>query len=488
LPVPSVVQEVRNVEVDSNAFLVLRENFRKLKDHCQDLERKTKRERLVSQLFETRLPGGDKFHAKLAKKLQELTGIQSLALYTFSQFESTMVVRATSGDTSATIEDNSFNIDPTQATRQITDNVELTMRAMLDDTERSKVATILLQSESSVVGMINLFHADWDQLYEAKRLCEEVAGVIALLISEEHNRRSSEARIAELELLYEVVAVTSGAVSRKEIVERVVERLHHFIDADFIGGYFIEHGQAILSGFSGREMRILDMLSFANSPGLEGWLATGAPEVAVFRTSDDDRCDGRELLRRRIGSFLLIPLQYGEVPFGFVIAASRVSNGLDRQHLHTLRAVIAECSQAVSRLEQPTTGSRGLVSVTAFQMLASAGRQGCIVIMELLKKQDLLENCGATAVETAMRAFSLRINAKLPPGGAACQRKHGDFIVYLPGAPEDFARSWANDLAATASMIGVPTLGGRRSIPMAFRARVALVGQQSSEVLSAQAS
>lgn len=466
-------------DVDPQAYLLLRENFRKLKDHCGEVEARSKADHIATQLQECRYPAGERFYARLAEKLQELTGAQSLALYTLSQFEDTLAVRATCGELSAEVETSSFTIEPARVMRQITDNVELTLRSMLSESDRSKVGAVLLQTGTRVVGMVNLFHSDWDQLYEAKRVCEGIAVSLASLIAEEARRAAADKRLKELELLYETAVISFGAANRHELAERIIRRLPQLVRADFIAAYFFVEGGVSLATCAGREVSILDGLSFAGGQGLRGWAQVGFPEVAVFRIDQDQRCNAEILARRRVGSFILIPFNCGAQPFGYLLAASRNSGGLDLPDLLTLRAVAAEFCQAVARMEMPQSGSHGLVSPTSFQALVSAPQDGCLVYLEMLKRAQILETCDGPAIDEAVRAFSFRLHGKLPPGGAACQRRQGEFVVLLPKASEEFARSWANDLAATASLIGVRTAGGRKTMPLAFKAKVATLAPEA---------
>jgi hypothetical protein len=470
-------------EIDSEAFLMLRENFRKVKDRCKELEEGGKREHILAQLHSTRLASNHEFHGKLSDTIRKLCGAQSAAVYTLSQFGNTMVVRGTSGPVQSAVETASYTVNLGQATRQIIDQVELTTRAMLVDEERAKVATVLLTHESRMVGMVNLFHNDWDELYEAKRMVEDCAQTIAWIIVETQRKADHDKRLKELELLYETAVVSTGAGDRQELVARVSHRLAGIVKAEFIGAYLVEDDEPVLVGNHGHEMDFLDCMSFSAGNGFEGWLAAGAPELAVFQSQDDQRCHVDMLLRKRIGSFILVPLQFEESPFGFLVAVSKVSNGLDSSDLAALRAVSAECAQAVCRLEQPSANG-GLVTPSSFQRTVANAKSGCLVHLELLKRQQLIENCDSRAIEEGLRQFSYRLRGKLTAGGAACQRGLGGFVIYLPNSATSFVSNWANEVAATASMIGVPTSGKKTTIPLAFRARVANLVPQSDEDLA----
>jgi hypothetical protein len=483
---PALLPTNSELGIAPDSFFVLRENFRKMKDRCKEIEVAAKRDHMLAQLHTCRLAPTQNFHAKLSEAICSLSGAQSAALYTLSQFGETMVVRGTHGPVQSAIEDSSYSVNLAQAARQITDHVELTTRAMLVEEERAKVSSVLLTHDNRVIGMINLFHSDWDDLFEAKRQVESASQTISWIIMETQRKAGQEKRLKELELLYETAVVSTGATDRKELVERVSRRLGAIVEADFIGAYLIESGEPVLVGSSGNEMPFLESMSFSGGSGFGGWIAAGAPELAVFQPRDDQRCRAEEFLRKRIGSFILVPLQFDEQPFGFIAGVARASNRLDSSDLAALRAVSAECAQAVCRMEHPTPIAGGLVTPAAFQRTLSSARTGCIVYFELLKKQQLLENCDARAIEEGLREFSYRLRGKLTAGGAACQKGVGGFIVFLPNASTNFVSSWANDVAATASMIGVRTSGGKTTIPLAFRARVANLAPQSNEELAAQ--
>lgn len=486
LPSPQLLPTNSELGVDPDSFFLLRENFRKMKDRCRELEETAKRDHMLAELHNCRLAPNQDFHAKLSEVICKLSGAQSAALYTLSQFGDTMVVRGTHGPVQAAIEDSSYSVNLLQAARQITDHVELTTRSMLAEEERAKVATVLLTHDNRAIGMINLFHSNWEDLFEAKREVEAASQTISWIIVETQRKAGHEKRLKELQLLYETAVVSTGATDRKELVERVSHRLGPIVEADFIGAYLIQDGEPKLVGSTGHEMFCLESMSFSGGAGFAGWMAAGAPELAVFQPRDDQRCSADEFLRKRIGSFIVIPLQFAEQPFGFLAAVSRISNRLDSSDLSALRAVAAECSQAVCRIEHPTQITGGLVTPAAFQRALGGAKTGCIVYFELLKKQQLIENCDSRAIEDGLREFSYRLRGKLTAGGAACQKGVGGFIVFLPNESTSFVSSWANDVAATASMIGVRTSGGKKTIPLAFRARVANLAPHSDEELAAQ--
>ncbi|HEY3782151.1 MAG TPA: hypothetical protein VGL56_13790 [Fimbriimonadaceae bacterium] len=489
IPEPIIIHVPKHAaaEIDADAFLLLRENFRKVKERYVELEKDSKKDHALAELFSCKVPSSVNFHTRIAEKIAQLCGADSVAIYTLAQFGNRMVVRGTAGANHPIVEDSSYAVDLSQATRQITDKVELSTRAMLTEGDRAKVATVLLMTDSKVVGMLNLFHTEWNTLLEAKRLAEDLATSIAWIITDQQKRTTFDRRLHEMEVLYETAAISTGSTNRHDLADRVTRRLAGVVSADFVGTYLLEDGVPKLVSHCGVEVPCLDCMSFATGSGFEGWLNAGAPEVAVFHPGDDQRCETDVLLRRRIGGFFIMPLQFQEMPFGFMVAASRASGALEASDLAALRAISCEFAQAVCRIELPNDVASGLVTPTAFQGLAGGARPGCLIFFELLKRQQFKEVCEPNAVREGLRAFSLRLRGKLTAGGAATQKAGGDFVAFLPNASAEFAASWANDVAATASMIGVATTSGKKTIPLAFRARVADLTRQSNEVLDATA-
>jgi hypothetical protein len=477
-----------NTDTETREFLVLREKFRKVKERCEDLEQIARRDRTLARLHDCRMSSGQLIYTKLAEAICEVSGAESVAVYTLSQFGDAMIARGASGPLAKRLDGTSYAVDLAKATRRITDDIELTTRAMFEDEDRAKVGCLLLTQGNRITGMVNLFHSDWDNLFGAKRQMEPATKIVAAIMSEAQHNSGLDRRLKELELLYETAVISAGSIDRAELIDRVSRRLSGVVDADFVGAYEIGASGPTLIGSAGDELDFLDSMSFASGPAFNGWLAAGAPELAVFHLGQDQRCITAELTQKRIGSFILVPLQFAEEPFGYLVAVSRASNGLGPADLSALRAIASECSQAVCRIEQPEAHTRGLVTSAAFQSIVSSATTGCIVYFELLKRQQFLENCGAKAVDTSLREFSYRLRGKLTPGSAATQRGAGGFIVYLPNDSTSFVSNWANDVAATASMIGVKTSGGKTSIPLAFRARVASLAPQSHEDFAEQAS
>jgi hypothetical protein len=226
-------------------------------------------------------------------------------------------------------------------------------------------------------------------------------------------------------------------------------------------------------------------MRFGEETGIPGWLRSGSPEVIVFNVADDSRCRVDQTLRLRINSFCAIPIQFGEKPYGYIAAATQRVGGIDLPAVAILRSVAAEMGQAICRLTSGSDPSgEGLMTAAEFQRFVTQTGEGCMVVLETLRKDQLFETFGKPAVDHALRQLAIRLRSRLPQGGALCRRQSGDFAAFLVGVDESFASSWANEIAATASMIAPRTPDGRARIPLAVRARVAKVTMRTPDLFS----
>jgi GGDEF domain-containing protein len=241
---------------------------------------------------------------------------------------------------------------------------------------------------------------------------------------------------------------------------------------------FIEDSKEVILAKQGSKARLLDCMSFAEGPGVTGWVATGAPELVLFDARLDQRCDPDETLKRRIGSFTLIPLWTGTQLAGYLSASSQLAGGIDLDQVAALRLVSAELSRAFERI----TGSKagGLMTPLEFSR-ATAGRDGAYVYLEPLRKEQMITSFGFASYEEALRKLAHQVRAKLPEGSCLCRRDQGDFLVFLD-AGEEFARDWANEVAASASFIALSSSETAKRVPLALRAKVAQMTPQSNRL------
>jgi len=453
----------------------LREGYRQLKEKVRELEATGRRDRVCCQLYEAKLARDENYHKRFVRKIRELCKVESVALYTLSQFADTLVVRSTAGDMSANLADAALSVDMRLSQAQLQTRVQEALAAIIGHESKSMVANVLLSLHGRVTGMLVLYDPSPIRLAVGKETAESLSGFVAAMLYDESKRAEQERRLRETELLYEIATICNGADTPNNLAARVVRELDTIIETDHLSVHWLDDGYSIMASHVGATYQALDAVSFANGPGVEGWLSVGAPELDMTDISQDARCNKEMSLKMRIGSLCVVPIQFSEQPFGFICATTCRTGGLDAPEIETLRVVAAEMGQALARLRSASEPQQGLMTPREFQQRVQETGAGCIVVLETLRKKQLSEAFGKPAIEHAQRQLALRIRSKLPVGGCICRRSQGDYAVFLPGCDEPFARSWANEIAALASMIGLRTPDGKSKIPLAVRGKAAKI-------------
>lgn len=471
---PVVVEEPTKEDApEPDAFMELRESFRKLRDAYRSLEGRSRRDRLAVEMFEVRHGEDGRFFDRLAVRLRELTGSDSLILYTLAQVSDSMVVRAYAGEPPAAIRDFSITVELASAPALIRESTEEALAALTSEEDRAHLANVLLRHSGRIVGLLCLVMDDPARLDKVRQSAEELTVFASASIAEETEIRASRVRTRRAELLYDVASVTSGAETPNSLAARVVRELREVVEADHLAVSWLDGEETVLAAASGEPMRFLDCISFSKGPGLAGWLKVGAPELAMFDTAEDIRCTPKEAIKRRVRSFIALPIQFGESAYGILTAASHAAGGLDATDLESLRLVTGELCQALARITEGEARPSGFATPGEFQSAVVKTSEGWLVHLEALRRQQMVENFGKAVFDQALRGFARRVRSRLPVGGLLTQREDGDLVALLPAFEEESARSWANEAAATASFIGVPIGDSDKRVPLAFRAKVA---------------
>jgi hypothetical protein len=402
-----------------------------------------------------------------------------------AQFSNALVVRSTIGEYPDELQDSAFEVDAGQAAIVVRERAEQAVRALLPPEERASLATVLLHHQGRLIGQVSLGHAHPAKVADTRRIAEEIAPFLASLIVEENEKSSAELRLRETEVLYEIAVTASGANTPTSLAARVVRELFPVMDVDHLGVAWLDGEQSILASHAGAGIRFIDAMTFTEGNGIPGWVRAGCPEIHIFSVADDSRCTPEQTLRLRVSSYCAVPIQFTDRAFGYVSAATHRVGGIDLPVLAMLRTVAAEMGQAISRLQGASeSGSEGLMTANEFQRFVTETGEGCMVVLETLRKDQLFESFGRPAVDHALRQLAIHMRARLPQGGALCRRINGDFAAFLVGCDEAFASSWANEVAAGASMIALRTPDGRARIPLAIRARVARVTMKTPGLFS----
>ncbi len=470
-----VEEEPVLVRSEDMADLELRETFRKLRDAYRALETASRRDRMSVELAEARAGHPGDVPRKLASRLATLTGARSVVIYTVASFGSGLVVKGTYGDLSQDEVEASLDVDPKQSLSDLIAKSMNAVRALRED--ESSVASVPLVHEGRVVGLVSLSHLSPTRLDEARLITQDASEEIAALVVEARDKEDVDRRLREAEILYDLRSLEEGAETPEVVATRFANEICQMINADHVGVYKLQGNQAMLVAKSGLDVNLLEDMSFAGGQGVSGWLGIESPELLLHEVRKDGRCPADVAVRSRMGSYLVIPLESESGVTGFVSAACNTSGGLGREAAEALRLAALELGRALfpSRVA-------GVMTTNEFHTFIGK-RPGHLVLLQPLKRQAIENTFGRPAFAHCMRRLTGRLRLRLPRGAAVCRRPQGDFVVFLPRAEEADARNWANETVAYASMMGLRTPDGTHVVPMALRARVAPLNQQSDEFL-----
>lgn len=467
------------LESTGEDYLELRENFRKLKEMYRDLERKGRKDRISAKLLETRFPSDIRFFSRIAEAVKELTGADGTAIYGVAQYDSVLVVRGSSGDVPTVMADSSLTINLRQATAVLKDSLARSMMSLQSDESRAGLVPIPLQANGKTLGMMCLRVLDPIQLDNVRESGEEIAPLVAKMIVEELNREPDRRRLREAELLYETAVVTQGAETATMVASRVLRELSQILEVDHLSVHWVDEVNLIQGPLEGTDLQPFEVINFAGGFGELGWFSSGSPEVVISDTSQDPRCNPYDVRKKRIGSLVIMPIRFDSDPFAVLVAATHRSGGLDFEDVDTLRTVTGELGRALAELETQTRGAEGLVTAVEFQKVIT-GKPGALVTLQPIRQDAVVESISRPMHEQAVKKFVRHVRSKLYAGGVVCRRPQGDIVAFLPYQTEHSAQSWANEIAASASLIGVRTYGQAGKVPFAVRAKVAIVTRSES--------
>jgi len=481
---PEAVEPLQSEEPE--AYLELRESFRKLKDMYHELERRSRRDRHAADLRLAASEGEGRLPRRLANQLKKLSGAAGISIYTLADHGKSIVVRAAEGSMPDSLRQFALHVRVGEAGARVRDAADQALRALSDPEESPLFRNVVLTHRGRVVGMVCVYHDEPGRLNAAAEIVEDLAPLAAEIVQDSVRRTASEDRMRRAELLYEISSVEAGATTENTLASRVIQELSSICDLEHLSIVWLNGSEGLPAATHGPHLRPLEAMSFASGPGLEGWLSVGSPEIVAFDISEDVRCRRSEMSKMRIQSLVVVPVGLDEAPIGYLSAASPRSGAIDVQTVESVRLVAAEFSQALVRLRSAAVSApAGITLPGEFYERATSSESGCFVYLEPLRKEDLLNKYGRPAMELALRQFVHRLRTKLPHGAAVCRRSEGDFVVFLPDSNENLARGWANEAAAMASMIGLPVDENGKRVPLAIRAKVAAVTVPDSEKVGA---
>jgi hypothetical protein len=460
----------------------LRENYRSVREHARELQKRAGRFELVSTLMEA-YDGSYQPLSALAQELLSTTGARGVSLYSYVPHSETMVVLATGGAVPKEIEQEAFGIPRGEGDARIRHRVDVRLEAIASGTENERTCSVLLKDEGRLVGMVALFDRSQFSLEGSEARVREAANFLAHRVAQEQRLNDILRRLRESETLYMVASSGFGAHTVSSLISRTLREIWGTVRLDHLAAYQLQGSNASRIKVFGAQNQLLQKISFASGQGVAGWVGIGSPEVCLFDAREDQRLEGNQAIRERVGSFAIIPVEAAGHTYGLITAATHRIGGLDGAQIETLRVVASELGQAIARFEAREQGSlEGLATPHEFQKAATAAGNGCLVYLEVLHREKLIGKHGRVPVDFAIRKFAMRLRSRLPQGGLLCRRSEGDFIAFLPDVLPSRASSWATEITATASMVAVTTPDGSTQIPLALRAKVAQLTSQKKQV------
>jgi GAF domain-containing protein/GGDEF domain-containing protein len=450
----------------------LREKYRQLRSHYQNLEERSRIDRVRAQIVEAALASGDTLQIRLTQKLRELTGLSAVSLYTVSESNDQMIVRATSGDLPARMATTSVPIQGAFGETGIRNRFDQWLRSIKTTEDASVSKSVLLKNGAKVVGIICLTDAYTEHIEKGLRIAELAAPTVAQFLEDEDTTDKLTHRARQAELIYDLATVTSGSESTLNLLRRVVREFWPTQQFDHLSIQLRDGDQSLTAASEGVSTNLFSAIHFGPQAGLAGWIQAGAPEVHIADTSTDDRIDRKVALQKRIGSYAVVPIWMGQDVLGFLCAGSHRAGAIDLQEMEALRTIAAEVGHAVSRLENQSTGAGGLMTPSEFFEKVQASTEGCLVKFEPLHVDSLVQDFGKSTVDHALATFARKLKSMMPSGALVCRRSEGDYLAFLPDTQEPFARNWANQVCVTASLIALKAPDGKTRVPLGLQAKV----------------
>lgn len=473
---------LKEVPVGTERNGQLESNYRTLKGHLEDLEKKARRDRTAMRVYVSTQHSEEPYFGSLAKALAGACDVGGAAVYVYQKETRGMVFEGYSGSVPKSVRDMGLTIPSGLSDAQMRSRTEMQIRELIENASGAQVATVLLKDKGRLTGLIALFERSVHKLDEGLQTAQEASDALGSMVADEIKREDFQRRLRETEILYGVASVTIGADTPQTMMSRIVRELGETVRVDHLGVFFLDGTNAIPVATTGASNRLFEEIDFGADFGIAGWIEEDAQETLLLDALDDGRIEKITAIKQRVGSYLMVPLLVDGKPYGFLTASTHSTSGIDSAKQGTLRSVAAEANQALNRLVKPGQDPEGVMTPTEFYGAVRAGRNGHLVYLEVLRREENVEKYGKPAYDLALRTLMRALRSKLPSGAAICRRDEGDYVVFLPTMDEESAREWSSEATATASLIGLSTPDGRTKIPLGLRAKVALLRPQKSQV------
>ncbi|MBS1729091.1 MAG: hypothetical protein JST51_20415 [Armatimonadetes bacterium] len=457
----------------------LRNNYRQLKDAYRDLDRKSRKDRVAAMLADIHGTSQRSGYFSLCEKITEATGAAGVLLYTVSNVGDQFIVRGAAGEVNEVQLSESLSVNAKQAIALVREQADHLSQILEPEKPCSNV---VLQHEGKVVGVLTVTARDRDQMFEALEALQPCAPLIASIVLEEQNKESMRRRLTEVEVLYAVVSNAEGATTRSEVAARIARDFQSVLQIEHLSIYSIVDDEPLLLANEGRTLNLLGSMTFANGGGTVGWLNSGSPEIVVNDARTSSLLPSEAIVRSRIGSYVVIPVNGESGPYGYITAASGRIGGIDTSDLGTLRSAAAELSRLFMKPETPEFDDEGILSPRKF--IEAVGKsEGTMVTLVPLQYKEFERKYGKPAMSHALRSLTMRVRPHTPSGALMCKHPDGLIMVFLKGTDKDSASVWANDVTSKGLGNDLRTPDGSARIPLQLRVKVASLSPQLNQFL-----
>ncbi len=455
----------------SDDILELREAYRSLRDQYLLQDRKGRSGRMAKKVLEAAFTNQP--WQQLADSLCTELNLPGLRIYATSLGGSRLIWQASAGVCRDAIDGPTPAPSTSVGSRALKVKVDA-MVASLKRPDRDESSTsVVIRDNGRVCGLIVLDADSDSQLAAAEERLHPAHSLLGQTFVHLAKRDDEARRSREAEILYSVVSLARGAANQKVIAERIVKDLKEVLPADSVTICMLRPGAPGVLAQAGKGIEPLNLYSFPQGAGWKGWLNSGSPELLLLDPAEDLRVSQEDAFRARVRSVCVLPLISEDKTIGWLAATSSRSGAMDESHLTTLRITTCELGPALAASTQPKAlvGS-GLASPREFVQALKSIKDGVLVAVEVAAFDNLRRRFGAAALAQAVTRASRLLSAKAPPGSIICRKEEGSYVVLLRGLDQRQARSWANEVTASASVITLASPDGSSRLSLSLRAKV----------------
>ncbi len=252
-------------------LIELRENFRRTKQYCEDLEEKSKKDRIAAVLVQSLTQNQESGFTNFVGLLREILGVKGVTLYRYQRQNDTLIVAASTLESGDTTRSHRLNIGQVKSDVRLR---ALATNALRSPNSNSHSCPVLLKTTGELTGMLWLSGETNFQLDNARDIAEESAELLGYWVNHiaevEHLRKES-ARHHFLESLRRVLV---GAESTTSLFSRFVSELFPTLKVDHLAITLIDDDAFLPIATEGASMKVYEDLKINGQVGYQALKAT----------------------------------------------------------------------------------------------------------------------------------------------------------------------------------------------------------------------